>query len=111
MAVVARSSQRKGKGGSKPGERRGGRQKGTPNKTTAALKDAILTAAELCGADGKGKDGTVGYLTYVAKTDVKAFAGLLGKVLPLQLAGKDGEPVGFRKVIIEIDDASPSSGR
>lgn len=29
----------------------GGRQKGTPNKTTTQLKEAILTAAELAGAD------------------------------------------------------------
>jgi len=31
--------------GSKPGERRGGRQRGTPNKTTV-LKDAVITAAD-----------------------------------------------------------------
>lgn len=34
-AKVAKSSNR----GSKPGERRGGRVKGTPNKATATLKD------------------------------------------------------------------------
>lgn len=34
-AKVAKSSNR----GSKPGERRGGRKKGTPNKATASLKD------------------------------------------------------------------------
>jgi hypothetical protein len=28
------------------GKKTGGRKKGTPNKTTAALKDAILTGAE-----------------------------------------------------------------
>lgn len=35
-AVVAKRSNR----GSKPGERRGGREKGTPNKATASIKDA-----------------------------------------------------------------------
>lgn len=35
MAKIAKSSNR----GSKPGERRGGRQKGTPNKATVELKD------------------------------------------------------------------------
>ena len=35
MAKVAKSSNR----GSKPGERRGGRAKGTPNKATAAIKE------------------------------------------------------------------------
>jgi len=34
-ATVASNSNR----GSKPGERRGGRQKGTPNKATASLKE------------------------------------------------------------------------
>lgn len=34
-AKVAKSSNR----GSKPGERRGGRAKGTPNKATAAIRD------------------------------------------------------------------------
>lgn len=34
-AKVAKSSNR----GSKPGERRGGRRKGTPNKATAAIKE------------------------------------------------------------------------
>lgn len=71
----------------------GGSRKGKPNKTTAALKDAILKAAELSGRDKRGKDGLVGYLQRVADEDVKAFSGLLGKVLPMtvQGAGEDGE--------------------
>lgn len=35
--------------GSKPGERRGGRQKGTPNKTTTAVKEALGAAFEGLG--------------------------------------------------------------
>ena len=70
-----------------------GRAKGTPNKTTAALKDAILKAAELEGEDGKGKGKLTGYLRRVAREDVKAFSALLGKVLPLQVTGQDGGPV------------------
>ena len=31
-----------------------GRQKGTPNKTSRILKEAILLAAERVGRDGKG---------------------------------------------------------
>lgn len=88
--------------GSKPGERRGGRQKGTPNKTTKALKDAILLAAETEGQDGKGKDGLVGYLRRVAQEDVKAFSVLLGKVLPLQIANEGGEP--FKIVVQRFAD-------
>ncbi len=64
-----------------------GRKRGSVNKTTATLKEAILLAAENVGEDGNGKGKLEGYLTMVAKTDVKAFSGLLGKVLPLQLQG------------------------
>jgi len=32
--------------GSKPGERRGGRQKGTPNKVTAGVRAALVRAFE-----------------------------------------------------------------
>jgi hypothetical protein len=62
-----------------------GRPKGSTNKTTALLKEAILLAAEQVGENGSGKDGLVGYLREVARSDVKAFAGLLGKVIPLQV--------------------------
>ena len=78
-----------------------GRQKGTPNKTTALLKDAILRAAEAVGEDGKGRDGLVGYLKRVATEDVKAFSSLLGKVLPLQVTGADDGPL---KVVIYAED-------
>ena len=79
--------------GSKPGERRGGRQKGTPNKTTATLKEAILRAAEAVGEDKKGRGGLEGYLRRVAKEDVKAFSALLGKVLPLQVSNDPDNPI------------------
>jgi hypothetical protein len=62
---------------SRPGERRGGRQKGTPNKATTALRDAILAAADEAHPDGK-----VGYLKWLARNNSAAFAALLGKVLP-----------------------------
>lgn len=75
-----------------------GRAKGTPNKTTKALKDAILMAAEATGYDGKGKEGLVGYLKHVASSDVKAFSALLGKVLPMQVTAEDGGPL---QVIIQ----------
>ena len=70
-----------------------GRQAGVPNKTTGALKDAILQAAAKSGGDMKGKDGLIGYLKRVADEDVKAFSGLLGKVLPLQITGEGGGAV------------------
>lgn len=65
----------------------GGRQKGTPNKTTASLKEAILLAAKEVGSDGEGGGGLTGYLKTLAKAQPKAFASLLGRVLPLQVEG------------------------
>jgi hypothetical protein len=70
------------------GKKTGGRKKGTPNKMTAALKDAILTAAEEALPGGK-----VGYLKWLAKNNSGAFASLLGKVLPTTLAGDPESPV------------------
>jgi hypothetical protein len=67
----------------------GGRKKGTPNKISSALKEAILEAAEQAG----GEDGIVGYLRVQALANPAAFMSLLGKVLPMTIAdtGKDEE--------------------
>ena len=65
---------------SRPGERRGGRAKGTPNRTTQELRAAILAAA-----DEAHPDGTVGYLKWLATNNSAAFAALLGKVLPKEI--------------------------
>ncbi|GJD63768.1 hypothetical protein [Methylobacterium frigidaeris] len=71
--------------GAKPGERRGGRKKGTPNKTTADVKASILSAFE--------KAGGVDYLAKIADEDPKTFCALLGKVIPLQVTGDADNPV------------------
>jgi hypothetical protein len=66
----------------------GGRKKGTPNKATATLKEAILLAAS-----GAHKDGMTGYLTEQAKNNPAAFMTLLGKVLPTTLANDPTNPL------------------
>ena len=63
--------------------KRGGRTKGTPNKTTALLKDAILQSAQNAGGD----EGLVGYIEHQANAHPAAFMTLLGKVLPMQVEG------------------------
>lgn len=63
-----------------------GRTKGAPNKITALLKEAIILAAQAHGENGKGKGKLVGYCKMLAKDEPKAFCGLLGRVLPLQIA-------------------------
>lgn len=71
----------------------GGRQKGTPNKNTSLLKDAIIEAAESVGEDGQGKGSLTGYCKYLAISEPKAFAGLLGRVLPTQITGDAENPL------------------
>jgi hypothetical protein len=78
-----------------------GRKAGVPNKTTAALKDAILLAATSVGFDGKGQDGLTGYLKMVATTDTKAFSALLGKVLPMTLEGPN--PDGSHSLNVAVN--------
>lgn len=65
-----------------------GRPKGVPNKTTALLKDAILKAAEQAG-DGD----LVAYLQKQAIINPGPFMSLLGKVLPMQIAGENGNGI------------------
>ena len=71
----------------------GGRKKGTPNKTTALLKDAIISAASKHGMDGQGAEDLTGYCYFLANEHPQSFATLLGKVLPMQVQGngEDGE--------------------
>jgi hypothetical protein len=67
-----------------------GRPKGSPNKTTGLLKDAILEAARMAGnpLDEKDPDGLVKYLQKQAIDTPGPFLGLMGKVLPLTLDGQ-----------------------
>lgn len=75
------------------GLKTGGRQKGTPNKLNAAIKDMIIQALDEAGG--------VDYLTKQATESPAAFLTLVGKVLPLQLTGEDGGPIQHEVGIIE----------
>ena len=67
------------------GVKTGGRQKGTPNRMTGALKDMILGAL----SDAGGQK----YLVAQAHENPTAFLTLVGKVLPLQVSGDPANPV------------------
>jgi hypothetical protein len=88
--------------GSKPGERRGGRKKGTPNKFTSIARGAIEAAANKLGGARR--------LAEWAKEDSlneRAFwATIYPKLLPLQVSGENGSPVIVK--IIKFADAERS---
>lgn len=63
-------------------------------------------AAEQTGSDLKGEGGLIGYCQFLAKNEPKAFAGLLGRVLPLQVTGSSEEPIH----IIQRRIVDPKSG-
>jgi hypothetical protein len=84
-----------------PGQRFGGRQKGTPNKTTAIVKDVIATAAE--------KLGGIKRIVEWAKED-KAnerlfWASIYPKLLPFTVAGDPNSPVEMVRIERVIVDA------
>jgi hypothetical protein len=63
----------------------GGRQKGSPNKLTADLKEMILGALNAQGGQR--------YLEQQAKENPVAFLTLVGKVLPMTVQGNPEQPV------------------
>ena len=67
-----------------------GRRKGSQNKFTASVKEMIIGALQDVG----GRD----YLAAQALENPAAFMSLIGRVLPLQLAGTADQPIAFEIV-------------
>lgn len=78
--------------GSKPGERRGGRQKGVPNKLSGAAKENMAEAYRLIG-------GTKAFAEWAA-SNLTDFYKLYARLLPVEGAGDEGEHV--HKIIHEV---------
>lgn len=70
-----------------------GRPKGSRNRHTIELKDAIRRAAEEVGEDGAGKGKLVGYLRRLAKDEPVAFTSLIKATLPKEIAGDPDAPI------------------
>jgi hypothetical protein len=75
------------------------RPHGRPNKITRDLREGIIDAAVAHGFDGKGRDGLVGYLRFLAARYPKPFASLLGRLLPLQVSGNIGSFIGAVQIV------------
>lgn len=94
MAVKQTGKNRIGAG--KPGP---GRPKGVQNKLTADVKAMILTALDNAG----GAD----YLLQQAQTNPNAFLTLVGKVLPMTVAGDPSNPLA---VVTRIELVAGGNG-
>ena len=80
----------------------GGSRKGVPNKITASLKEAIQQAAT-----DAHPEGMVGYLTQQAQTNPNAFLSLLGRTLPKEITGGEGQPLFPARIEIVGVRANP----
>ncbi len=67
-----------------------GKKPGTPNKITRDLKEMVLAALE--GAGG------VAYLVRQASANPAAFLTLVGRIIPLQVTGKDGGAIQYQNI-------------
>jgi hypothetical protein len=66
-----------------------GRPKGIPNQTTQAAKDAIAWAAEKLG----GAKRLAAWAKEEPNNERIFWGTIYPKLLPLQLTGKDGQPI------------------
>src|SRR6516225_10061843 len=111
--VIKRNTAGQFEKGTHGGPRAGaGRPPGAKNKTTLALREAILSALDKVGGDE--------YLAKLAIENSSAFASLLGKVLPTTLAADEssgglGVKMTFERVIVwpdgqrEVEGATPKA--
>lgn len=76
----------------------GGSRKGVPNKLTADLKAMILGALDKAGGEK--------YLLTQAQTNPNAFLTLVGKVLPMTVAGDPNNPLAVvtKVALVGMDD-------
>lgn len=86
------------RGGARPGA---GRKKGVPNKLTGDVKAMILAALDEAGGTG--------YLVQQSEENPVAFMTLVGKVLPLTVAGDKNNPISAVTEIV-LRGVRPDAG-
>ena len=69
-----------------------GRKPGSRNLTSQKLKEIVFEALQQ--QDG----GAIGYLRKQAIQEPRAFMALIGKLLPTQITGEDGDPVRITQI-------------
>ena len=63
----------------------GGRPKGSKNKTSREIREAILAACENLGLDLHGWGGTTGFFMRVGMTSPNTLANIASKLLPMKI--------------------------
>lgn len=69
-----------------------GRKPGSRNLTSQKLKEIVFEALQ------QQEGGAIGYLKAQAVQEPRAFLSLLGKLLPTQITGEDGDPVRITQI-------------
>ena len=62
-------------------------RRGVVNRITRDIKAGMINSAIEHGRDGKGTDGLMGFCAYLLKEDLRAYAMIFGRMLPLQVNG------------------------
>lgn len=79
-----------------------GRRKGTGNKMTTAVKEAVVTAMTLYGEDGKGKKGMIGFFLKLCADRPELMVRLAEKILPIEVKGIQGGVVTLMALTPEV---------
>ena len=76
-----------------------GRVKGSKNKITKAVKQAVL--------DAFNEVGSSDYLVKIARADPKTVCGLLGRVIPQEVNSSVEANVSYREIICRVIEPKP----
>ncbi|THD62123.1 MAG: hypothetical protein E7813_20680 [Bradyrhizobium sp.] len=82
-----------------------GRPRGSKNKITLTLKEALLVALEAVGEDGKSTNGLTGYLFKVAMKRPDLIMPILGKLMLLEM--KQAAKAEKKRTYTKIGPAMP----
>jgi hypothetical protein len=82
----------------------GGRQKGTPNKTTGVAREAIALAADKLG----GVDRLVAWAKEAPENERAFWATIYPKLIPVQLTGEGDGPLVVQIIKFNADDTATS---
>jgi hypothetical protein len=78
-----------------------GRPKGVTTRLPHQVKLALVRAMELYGADGTGRGGLVGYFFRLCDKHPALIAGIVQKILPVDLHTTDETPEPNRQLTVE----------